>query len=96
MKIFIAILMLVTFNAFGQTCEEKVREAVVAELATQELVFDNRMDDSVTYMGDGFFEVEASVVPSDSPEQWPWHMTWEVIIDASCKVTDITLVDSYI
>lgn len=96
MKIFTILLMLASFTAFGKTCEEKVSEAVVKTLAAQELIFDTRTDSTVKYMGDGFFEVKAQVVPTDSPEQWPWHMTWEVIIDATCTITDVTLVESYI
>lgn len=93
-KLFLTVFAFISLNSMAMTCDESVVEQVKEYIVknNQSAIVDSA---SVNYLGDGFFEVYMQVRDAQSPDVWPSHDYYEVVIDAECRAWSITLVESH-
>jgi len=95
---FVALFSISTQASSFESCEKKILTAIEKQIiASGDLIEseDGFSSHSITWQGDGFFDVYYQVWDKD-PTQWPSHNTYEVVIGANCDIRFITLIDSSI
>lgn len=94
-SLLLSTLTFVSLNSMALTCDESVVEQVkdYVYMNNENAVVDNA---SVSYLGEGIFEVYVQISDVKDPNNWVQHNYYEAAVDAQCRVHTITLFDSHL